>query len=178
MLPVGPLMTEHRLIERMLDVVRVETGKIVKTKKVDVKIVDTAVDFIRTYADALHHGKEEDILFRELAKKKMSQEHERIMKELVEDHKFGRKKVGETVAAKDRYLAGDSSAADDLIDALTAICDFYPKHIAKEDKGFFLPVMKYFTREELDAMIREGDEFDRNFAHVKYKKVVDGFARK
>ena len=26
--------------------------------------------------------------------------------------------------------------------------DFYPKHIEKEDKRFFLPCMNYFTQEE------------------------------
>jgi hemerythrin-like domain-containing protein len=40
--------------------------------RVKLLFIDTAVDFIRTYADRCHHGKEEDILFRNLAKKKTS----------------------------------------------------------------------------------------------------------
>jgi len=38
-------------------------------RKADTAFIDTAVDFIRTYADRCHHGKEEDIRFRELKKK-------------------------------------------------------------------------------------------------------------
>ena len=60
----GPLMIEHRLIERMLSVIKNVLGKIESENKVDPVLVDTAVDFIRIYADRTHHGKEEDILFR------------------------------------------------------------------------------------------------------------------
>ena len=58
-----------------------------------------AVDLIRTYADRTHHGKEEDILFRELAKKQLSQEHQKTMNELVEDHVSGRRMVTSLVNA-------------------------------------------------------------------------------
>ena len=34
--------------------------------EVDPVFIDTAVDFIRTYADRCHHGKEEDLLFKAL----------------------------------------------------------------------------------------------------------------
>ena len=79
MKPIGPMMWEHRLIEKMLHQFDGEIRRINEPDK-----VDTAVDFIRTYADRTHHGKEEDILFRELAKKQLSPEHARIMNEWVE----------------------------------------------------------------------------------------------
>ena len=90
MMPVGPLMIEHRLIERMIRIMQVNLESINKEGKVDSAFVNTAVDFIRTYADRCHHGKEEDILFRDLTKKKMSDEHQRVMQELIEEHKMGR----------------------------------------------------------------------------------------
>jgi len=86
----GPLMIEHRLIERMIAVIRNVLGQIESTGKVDPVFVDTAVDFIRTYADRTHHGKEEDILFRDLGKRNLSTEDQRIMHELIEEHIFGR----------------------------------------------------------------------------------------
>ena len=75
----GPLMIEHRLIERMLAIIQdalVEAGK---TKKIDPVFVDTAVDFVQTYADRTHHGKEEDILFRDLKRKGLSEADQRVM---------------------------------------------------------------------------------------------------
>jgi len=41
--------------------------------------VDVAVDFIVTYADRTHHGKEEDILFRDLQDKNLLEADRRGM---------------------------------------------------------------------------------------------------
>ncbi len=172
MLPAGPLMIEHRLIEKMISLMKNKAEEINKTKQADPKFIDTAVDFIRTYADALHHGKEEEILFRDLEKKNLSPEHKRIVDELIEEHKLGRKNVRELIAAKERYLNGETAALDDIVSALKSISDFYPEHIAKEDKHFFLPVMDYFSKDEQAAMLDEFMTFDRVFVHEKYKKIV------
>ncbi|MBN2297153.1 MAG: cation-binding protein, partial [Deltaproteobacteria bacterium] len=61
MKPIGPLMWEHRLIEKMLSLFEKEIQRINDTGEVNPVFIDTAVDFIRTYADRTHHGKEEDI---------------------------------------------------------------------------------------------------------------------
>jgi len=66
MLPIGPLMIEHRLIEKMIKVIQKEVETWKREDRINPEFVDAAVDFIRVYADKCHHGKEEDILFREL----------------------------------------------------------------------------------------------------------------
>jgi hemerythrin-like domain-containing protein len=172
MKPIGPLMREHRLIEKMLRFFAGETKKITEQNKVDPMFVDTAVDFIRTYADRTHHGKEEDILFRDLIKKQLSREHTLIMEELVEEHKYARKTVGMLVNAKERYLKGENTSQE-VISLLGELARFYPLHIEKEDKRFFYPCMEYFTKEEQDGMLKEFYEFDRNMIHEKYRNIVD-----
>jgi len=67
MKPIGPLMREHRLIERMIALMGREIEQINASGKVNTGFLMVAVDFIRTYADRTHHGKEEDILFRSIA---------------------------------------------------------------------------------------------------------------
>ncbi len=47
----GPLMIEHRLIERMIAIIQDTLAQVKKTKKIDPFFVDKAVDFIRIYAD-------------------------------------------------------------------------------------------------------------------------------
>jgi hemerythrin-like domain-containing protein len=172
MKPIGPMMWEHRLIEKMLHLFEGEIRKINESNRVDTVFIDTAVDFIRTYADRTHHGKEEDILFRDLAKKQLSPEHSRIMKELVEEHKHSRETVRKLVEAKERYLKGENTAQE-VIAYLKELALFYPIHIQKEDKNFFFPCMEYFTKDEQDKMLAEFYEFDRNMIHEKYQKVVD-----
>ncbi len=173
MMPVGPLMIEHRLIERMIGVISAELNRMEEKGDVNPGFVDVAVDFIKTYTDSCHHGKEEDILFRDLKLKPLSEELERILYELVEDHRKGRETVAQLVKAKEEYLRGESEAVSRIIACMRFLVEFYPKHIEKEDRHFFLPCMVYFTKEEKDAMLKEEMDFDRNFVHVRYKAVVE-----
>jgi hypothetical protein len=55
------------------------------------------------------------------------------------------------------------------------LVEFYPKHIQKEDKGFFIPVMDYFTKQEKDAMLQEGQVFDSGLLHKEFDRVVSNF---
>ncbi len=172
MLPVGPLMIEHRLIERMITVLRVEVDRVKKTATPDPVIIDQIVDFIRTYADKTHHGKEEDILFRELKKKAQSDADQKIMDELIAEHVKARENTRALVAAKERYLKGDKGAIADIVSRMEFLAGFYPVHIEKEDKHYFIPAMRYFSKDEQDALLREGREFDRKMIHRKYEQLV------
>ena len=111
MKPIGPLMWEHRLIEKMLASMMRHIDQVEKSKKVNPLIIDMAVDFVRTYADRTHHGKEEEILFRDLAKKNLTPELKKIMQELLDEHVWGRKTTAALVAAKEKYLQGEEGKA-------------------------------------------------------------------
>jgi len=173
----GPLMIEHRLIERMLARIRTALSRIETEKKVDPLFIDTAVDFIRIYADRTHHGKEEDILFRDLDKKSLSAADRKVMDELIGEHVFGRETTKALVAANARYRKGDASALETIASKLRTLAEFYPRHIEKEDKVFFPASRAYFTEEEDQAMLAEFWEFDRNMIHEKYKLVVEALEK-
>jgi len=168
----GPLMIEHRLIERMISTIKVLLLQIESTQTVDPVFVDKVVDFIRTYADRTHHGKEEDILFRELSKRALSAKDQRVMKELIEEHVFGRQVTKTLVEANTRYRNSDESALADIIDQLRILTGFYPNHIEKEDKVFFPAYSVYLTNEEDQKMLSEFYKFDQRMIHEKYRSVV------
>ncbi len=173
MKPIGPLMREHRLIERMVILLNAGLRQMSEKKKVNVELLTVAVDFFRTYADRTHHGKEENILFRELAKKPLSREHKRIMNELVQEHVFGRKVVSNLVSAKKAYIDGSTESLKDIIACVTELVSFYPAHIEKEDKHFFYPALEYLSKEEQDNMLEEFWDFDRKLIHEKYQGIVE-----
>jgi hemerythrin-like domain-containing protein len=173
----GPLMIEHRLIERMLSAIRNVLSEIEARHKVDPVFVDTAVDFIHVYADRTHHGKEEDILFRDLGNKQLAKEDRRIMEELIEEHEFGRQTTRALVEANDRFRNGYEAALTDILVNLQTLTEFYPRHIEKEDKVFFPSSRNYFSDEEDQAMLTEFYEFDRKMIHEKYESLVSGFER-
>lgn len=173
MMPIGPLMIEHRLIENMVKRISEEWSSIQRTRQIDEVFIEEAVDFMQTYADHCHHGKEEDILFRELRKRKLDPELVRMMEELYTEHVVARGLVRQMKDSKSRFVMGETSALDDLIDAMGKIVEIYPRHIEKEDKQFFLPAMEVFTKQERSAMLLEFAEFDRHLIHERYRAIVD-----
>jgi hemerythrin-like domain-containing protein len=178
MMPVGPLMIEHRLIEKLMPQIRKEVEGARLTGTIDPDFVEYALDFVRTYADRCHHGKEEDILFRELDRKPLPPGLRKTMDELVEEHKTGRRVVGELRLAKEAHKRGEEGALTAVIEKLEFLAEFYPAHIRKEDEGFFLPCMDYFSAEEQAALLKEEMEFDCEFVHKIYREKIAAWAEK
>lgn len=169
-------MVEHRLIERMIELLRGALAYIGSEGKVNPIFVSVAVDFLRMYADRTHHGKEEEILFRDLDRKALSADDRQLMNELIGEHELARNTTKALVDANVRYGSGDPSALADIAENLKTLVGFYPRHIEKEDKVFFPASRTYFTDEEDQAMLAEFWEFDRKMIHEKYKAVVDSLA--
>jgi hemerythrin-like domain-containing protein len=185
MQPIGPLMIEHRLIERLLNLMAREFKRIKDNTDVDPEFafvdpgfIDTAVEFIRTYADRCHHGKEDDLLFKALAAKDLSPEHRRTMDDLIREHAWAREATASLVKAKEAYLLEKRGALDDLMEQMGKLVDFYPRHIDKEDKHFFIPCMAYFSQAEQADLLARMYEFDRQLIHEKYRGVVESMEQR
>jgi hemerythrin-like domain-containing protein len=172
MKPIGPLMVEHRLTDRMLDLIRQEIVTLRRgTAAVNIPFAGQVVDFFRTYVDLCHHGKEEDILFKALSGKKMSSDHRRIMDELIEEHRVARASVAGLAGAKDRCSGGDRSS--EIVAFYEKIVDLYPAHIEKEDNHFFFPCLDYLSSEEQDGMLTEMRDFDGKLFHLTYATLIE-----
>ena len=177
MKPRGLLMIEHRLIEKVL-IVANEKANLMTGKTYDPLFIDTIVDFIRTYADRTHHGKEEDILFKKLEDKNLNEEDERIMAELNNEHKQARQNVKEISELNNKYRNGNLSTVSEIVKIINWLARFYPVHILKEDKIFFPNTEKYFSKDELDNMLNEFNEFDQKMIHEKYQNVYKDINKK
>jgi hemerythrin-like domain-containing protein len=171
--PAGPLLHEHRVIERMLAVMTRELDVADREGRIDPVFVDSVTDFIRSYADRCHHGKEEDVLFRALATKDLDPELSAAMAALVQDHLRGRSLTRRLVEANRCYAEGDSGALRDIQTEMRALIEFYPAHIEKEDLHFFKPCLAYLTEEEQARMLDEFARFDTPSVQEKYVKVVE-----
>jgi hemerythrin-like domain-containing protein/rubredoxin len=173
MMPVGSLMIEHRLIERMIAILDQEAGSVGAPEKIDLSLVEQGVDFLRTYADRCHHGKEEDYLFKALENKPLSEEHLKILNELKEEHSIARASVRAIAAAREKILQGDKGGYQEISDLIGKLAVLYPAHIEKEDKHFFIPIMAYFSVEEQKKMLEDFARFDQNLIHEKYTSLVE-----
>ena len=173
MQPIGPLMIEHRLIERCVRQLVALVETIDREQRLDPARAEACIEFIRVYADGCHHGKEEDILFRELARKPLPAALSAMMEELLDDHVHGRQVTGRLAEAVRRYAGGSQDALGDARRELAELAAFYPRHIEKEDRQFFKPCMTYLSPEERDAMLAEFQEFDRSLIHERYRLAVE-----
>ncbi len=173
MLPTGQLMVEHRLIERVIDDLRLRLQDVYSRKTLDPRYVDQVVDFLQTYADLCHHGKEENILFKALMVKGPNQALLKTMDELDAMHKFMRTSTKQVAAANQAYLAGVKGSEEQIRELLTHVAGHYMSHIQREDREFYAPAMDYFSSDEKTAMIVEMLNYDRGLIHEKYRRMAD-----
>lgn len=142
---------------------------------IDTRYVEAATDFIRTYADHCHHGKEEGILFRELGRKELDPKLTALMGQLVQEHAWVRTLTTRVVEATRAYASGEAGQLEKVLRSLGQLATFYPAHVIKEESRFFTPCMHYFTEEEQAAMLDEFAAFDQTLIHEKYRHLVEGF---
>jgi hemerythrin-like domain-containing protein len=174
MKPIVVLMSEHRLIERMLGIVRQRTSAAGQEMRIDPGFVDTAVDFLRMYADKTHHAKEESILFRDMAKRKLPDREAEVLQHLLQEHTEARKNVTELINANEEYRKNaEPGSLGIILDKLQFLPDFYQHHINTEDHDFFPFCQHSLNSEEQEAMLQEFWESDRKMIHEKYRIAVE-----
>ncbi len=171
MKPTAPLMIEHRLIERMLALFSREYRRISESGAVDYGFLDISLDFFKTYVDKFHHGKEEEILFKELAAKPLSLEDRKLLNELLEEHGRTRAAV-ERLAEARKQLADRKAPVAEITKHMETLIKWYPVHIEKEDRHFFISAMNYLSAEEQSSMLAKSTEFDRSFTQQRYLALV------
>ncbi len=165
-------MIEHRLIERMLNLMRDELERIGRYTAIDPDFIDFSVDFMRTFSDMCHHGKEEQILFKALEAKPLTPELTKIKNDLIQEHVFARRTVDDIERANLSYIIGEKAGPANIIATMNIITQFYPEHIKKEETQFFYQSMNYFSDEEKDRMLQEFTIFDSKLTREKYSAAV------
>ncbi|MHB9155326.1 MAG: hemerythrin domain-containing protein [Endomicrobiales bacterium] len=178
MKPIGLLMIEHRLTERMLKVMAVQAQRMAQGQAPGPGDIAVTLDFVRTFIDRSHHGKEENLLFKALSMKPLQPEHEKTMRELIEEHGLARRLLASAEDAFRRYVRGESGALPGIAEPLRELSVFYQTHIDKEDRHFFLPSMEYFSSREQDAMDAQSRDYDARVFHDIYREAVDAVEKR
>ncbi|UCF18395.1 MAG: hemerythrin domain-containing protein [Gemmatimonadota bacterium] len=133
--PTGMLRDEHQLILKVLDVLErlVEKGD---KGEWNLEALKECVTFFRLFADACHHGKEEDLLFPELEARGMPR-HEGPIAVMLFEHKQGRALVGEMAQALSAAHGGEAEPLVKLEGAARGYLQLLRGHIQKEDNVLF-----------------------------------------
>lgn len=147
------LESEHRVIEKVVGAVREMSAMFEAGQKPDVALLYRVVDFMRTYADQCHHGKEEQLLFPALGKLGVPVEG-CPLGALTGEHNRGRTLVASLAEGADLLVAGNEQGLEKIMKGLSGIVSLYPNHIWKEDFLLFPMTHKVMGLDEQKAMLQ------------------------
>jgi hemerythrin-like domain-containing protein len=180
MLATEILMSEHRVIERVIASLetgarRLEAGQLVRPE-----FFLNAADFIKGFADGCHHKKEEGVLFKALETAGLPTKGGPVGTMLVE-HEQGRAFTAGMRQAALRLQAGQASAAADLIANARGYAALLTQHIQKEDTILF-PLADRVLDPQSQNDVAEGFEHVEHEetgegVHEKYLGIADGLER-
>ncbi len=148
---IETLMNEHRVIERVLDGLTGFVDEVQRTGGTEKAELSRFVTFVREFADAWHHGKEEDILFASMVEHGFPRDGGPIAV-MLHEHEQGRGLI--------RILRERAEQADPWSDAdrqeLSRVANGYAEllraHIHKEDAILYPMAEQHLPPEALEAV--------------------------
>lgn len=157
MQPMETLRNEHGLIRQCLDNLSMAVEKLENEERPPREVFDKAVQFARSFADGLHHFKEEHVVFVRVAQKKGG-EYDAQIDALRQQHERGRNHINAIAQSLDGYEEGKPIPTSDLIENVAAYVALLRNHIHTEDHVFFPMAEQELSAEEMEQV---QVEFDR-----------------
>ncbi|MDD5934515.1 MAG: hemerythrin domain-containing protein [Clostridiales bacterium] len=176
------MMEEHQNILRMVKVIRKACFQIMEKREMNQDDFHKMIDFIRTYADTHHHGKEEKIMFKQMQDRLGRIGENLITHGMLVEHDLGRLHMQELEAAMERVKAGDEESYLDVIANAISYTHLIERHIKKEDELVYPFGEKNLGQEVMDQINAETAKFEEAAMAAgtqdKYMTVLTDLERK
>lgn len=155
------MVEEHKTIKRMLEVIRSYCLRIINGKEVEGQDVFKMIDFVRSYADKHHHGKEEDLLFKFMTEELGSTAEKLVRNGMLVEHDLGRLYMRELEEATEKMIEGDEEAKVDVIGHAMSYYHLLQRHIDKEDGMVYKYGEDNLSKETLERVNRETEILEK-----------------
>lgn len=156
--PTQVLKEEHELILQALDALEKKVTALESGAAPDRAYFDRAVEFLRSFADRCHHGKEEDLLFKAMINRGFPQ-HGGPIAVMLSEHETGRafiRGIAEGAAA----LGTDPGAAKRIVENGRGYIGLLRAHIDKENNILFPMADNVLTAEDQEHLGKEFERFE------------------
>lgn len=179
MKPTEILMNEHRVIERALKILNIMIEKIEAEESINLDMLERLLDFIQTFADKCHHGKEEKILFPTFEKYGLPKEGGPIGVMLME-HEIGRKYV-KMMMVFSKLKFGDKPQIKIFIENGKGYVQLLFQHIMKEDNILFPMGEGLISNEVRIKLMKDFEDLEEREIgkgiHERYYHLIEGLER-
>jgi len=125
------LREEHQVILRMIRILTVASDRLDGGEDVSLDVFKKAVDFIQTFADRCHHGKEQDTLFPLLSQRGIPAGGPIAV--MLMEHEQGRRYVKGLSDAVKKCELRDKDAKNAIVENARGYSKLLEQHIYKED---------------------------------------------
>jgi hemerythrin-like domain-containing protein len=159
---ISIMKQEHRLIERMLKVVRQMCMALVKGHEFDLDDFYEVADFISQYADEHHHGKEEKFLFKEMEDRLGKLGKQLIRGGMYIEHDLGRLYKSNMLIAVEKLKAGEENQVIEVIGYAMSYVHLLERHIAKEDEVIYTFGTTQLSDEVLQDINQKTHQFEQS----------------
>jgi hemerythrin-like domain-containing protein len=164
--PIEDLVHEHKAIKVMLSIMNKIAENIRNDQTVDTNDIESIVDFLKTFADKCHHGKEENALFPALVETGIPKEGGPIGV-MLHEHAVGREYIKEISTKTEQFKSGNSEALQLIANSLLSYINLLHAHIQKEENILFPMGEKILTAQKQD-------EINEHFERIEEEVVGHG----
>jgi hemerythrin-like domain-containing protein len=141
------LEEEHRPIQKMAGVMLIWAEHLGQGHELATQSLNDLIEFMRTYADRCHHGKEETYLFPALERSGVPLTGCPVGA-LRHEHQAGRALVSQLAQAVASYSPENPATRQPIEETLRALVGLYPNHIWKEEYLAFPMARKVLSAAE------------------------------
>lgn len=159
MKPTEQLKEEHEAIRIALSILSNASKKLEAGETVNQEDLGRILEFIKTFADTCHHGKEEDLLFVAMENVGIPRDRGPIAV-MLREHEMGRSYVRNMREAVEKYKAGGSSYSSQFIENAEKYIELLTQHIDKEDNILYPMADMQLPEEEQHELIEEFEKLE------------------
>lgn len=177
------LINEHKNILDFCDSVKSMCCNIIEGEEVEPELVRECAAFGKNYADHIHHGKEEKILFKVMLERLGPVADKLIRSGMLVEHDLGRLHMNELLDAVERYEKAASTVNKlDIITNASGYATLLKRHIGKEDEVVYTFAKRALSEKDKERVDKETKLFGEEAENVentgKYLTWLEGFKAK
>ncbi len=156
---IETLMNEHRTIERVLDALVGFAEDAVRRGATDQDELGRFATFVREFADAWHHGKEEDILFAAMVDAGFPRNGGPIAV-MLHEHDQGRALVAILKARAEQPAPWTDADRREIVEVARGYSALLHAHIHKEDAVLYPMAEQHLAPEVMDRVAEDCERYE------------------